>query len=433
MESQPGRSEDECNALLRDHCEGYVQFKPPAYCGDVMGPDAPHAPEPPPAPTEEIELPPDGPPAGGEQPPAEGEQPPAEGKQPPEGTPPPAGEQPPDGSPPPAEDQQPPDTGTPPPPPDTGTPPPPPGSGQPAPPPPGTGTPPKPPAPGKPETKAPADPVGDYKKLLETQRPLAVVIASARYSSKAIPNSRHAIGGAAAFVKFLKDDMLLSGKRIIPLRNGRLKDYIALLGKQGAPAGRLQRALASAPASELIIYYSGRAMPVDDGKDVVLLPRDADPKKPIETGYRLSVLYYNLAVLGVKRLHVYLDTSFAGKFGAQPTKGSPPAAKSVIAYPVIRPLGKLMPAGWVVMTAATGTEPAFADPKRPRSAFTDALVAGLRGLADTTGEGNNDGAVTGGELLPFVSRQVGAAVKRATGGSQKPALFGRKDTTLRVY
>ena len=39
------------------------------------------------------------------------------------------------------------------------------------------------------------------------------------------------------------------------------------------------------------------------------------------------------------------------------------------------------------ITAATGTQPAYTDPKRPLSAFTGVLITGLRGLADTTGGG----------------------------------------------
>ncbi|MDH3578997.1 MAG: hypothetical protein OEM91_00020 [Hyphomicrobiales bacterium] len=399
------------------------------------------------------------PPAEGEQPPAEGEQPPAEGEQPPDtGTPPPdTGTPPPDtgtqpppdtGTPPPDTDtpppdttQPPPDTGQLPPPPDTGTPPPPPppgggtppppppDSGAPPPPPPGTGQPPAPPAPGKVTKRPPAETFAAYRKRIAAQRPLAVVIASARYSSRVIKNSKHAIGGAAAFVKHLKDDMKLPASRILTLRNGRLKDYIALLGTPGARGGRLQSALARAPASEVILYYSGRAAPIDNGKDVVLLPRDANENALARTGYRLSALYRTLHALGVRRLRLYLDTAFSTPSNAQPSPNAP-APKPVQTRPAIGLFGTLTPPGWIVITAGTGDQPAYADPKKPSSAFTEILLTGLRGLADTTGSGNRDGAVTAGELVPFVRNVLRAVVRKATGGSQRPSFFGRRTEIL---
>ena len=132
-------------------------------------------------------------------------------------------------------------------------------------------------------------------------------------------------------------------------------------------------------------------MPVEDGRDAVLLPRDAKFDQPIQTGYRLSELYRRVASLGVRRLRLYLDTAFSTPSNAQPAANAP-APKRVQIAPLPGPFGKFISGNWVVISAGTGTQATYADPKAPRSAFTDALLSGLRGQADILGEGNNNGA-----------------------------------------
>jgi len=271
-----------------------------------------------------------------------------------------------------------------------------------------------------------------YRKRVSAQRPLAIVIANAGYRLKGVPNAPHAAGGEAAFMTYLQQDMKLARSRIVRLRDPRLRDLEALFGSSGKPVGQLQALLANAKPSEVIIYFAGHALPVDGGKDAVLLPADGDPVTPAETGYRLSMLYRIAHGLGVSRLRVYLDAAFNTKPGARPVPNAPPPTP-VVNYPVIGPLGLLTPRHWVTVTAGTGDQPVYAAPKQPLSAFAAALLAGLRGQADLAGPGNRDSAVTARELVAYMRGQVAAVVARATGGTQTPALAGRNNEILAVY
>ena len=64
--------------------------------------------------------------------------------------------------------------------------------------------------------------------------------------------------------------------------------------------------------------------------------------------------------------------------------------------------------------------------------FTDSLVAGLRGIADTTGEGNGDGTVSAEELHGFVADQAAAAAKRGE-KVPMPSFYGPPEEPLRAY
>lgn len=287
---------------------------------------------------------------------------------------------------------------------------------------------PAPPRPGaEPPVEAAAltDTAGQEAPPTARAEPLAVVIANAVYQSADVPGRPDALANAVEVVRFLKQDVGLAPERIVPLANGQLADFEALFGTREAADGGLQLTLAAAGSSELIIYFAGHGIAVDSGRDAVLLPADADPDQAEQTGYRLSTLYANLAAIGVERLRLFIDASFADALDAQPAlEVGPPG--SVVAYPIIGPLGTLTPTEWVVVTAGTGTEPTYEDPGAPRSAFTDALIAGLSGEAD----GDGDGAVTAGELAAFIRARVGSVVKEATGGSQTPALFGSQGEVL---
>jgi len=273
------------------------------------------------------------------------------------------------------------------------------------------------------------DSISGYRKRIASLGPLGIVIANARYKSKVIKNSRHAVSGAKEFVKFLRTDMRLPARSVIQRSNMYRSDFVSLFGQKGGPAGHLKTILAGAPASELIIYYSGRAMPIKNGRDAVLLTRDAEFKQPAKTGYRLSELYRRLASLGVRRLRLYLDTAFSSPSNAQPGPDAP-AVRRVQIAPVFGPFGKLITAKWFVISAGTGTQATYADPKAPRSAFTDALLSGLRGYADTLVAGDKNGAVTAGELDAFLRNELHVAVQKATGGTQRPSLFGSKSEIL---
>jgi hypothetical protein len=73
--------------------------------------------------------------------------------------------------------------------------------------------------------------------------------------------------------------------------------------------------------------------------------------------------------MGVTKLMLYLDTSFL--------KGD--GVVKVQAGPLIGPAGLLTPRGWLALSGTSDSAVFAEDPKRPRTIFTESLVAGLRG------------------------------------------------------
>jgi hypothetical protein len=288
-------------------------------------------------------------------------------------------------------------------------------------PPPSGGTPPK--APPK-STKPSLEDVAKESPIPLKQprsEPVAVVIGTGDYKDSDIAEAPQAIANAAHVVRFLKDDLGLGDDRIITGRNATLSELQDIFGKAGDAKGELRDLVQKDKTPEVIVYYAGRALAVEGGRDVLLLPADANPAKP-ETGVLLSVLYDNLAAMGVKKLRVYLDPSYLKGDGVE----------KVDAGPRVGLFGLLTPGDWVTLSAASDSAALPGDPDKPRSLFTESLVAGLRGIADTTGGGDGDGTVSAGELYGFTRDQAAAAAKRGD-KVPVPSLYGKPTETLRTY
>lgn len=251
--------------------------------------------------------------------------------------------------------------------------------------------------------------------------PLAVVIAIDDYDNAKLKGSPQAIANAAHLVRFLKGDLGLDDTRIITGRNADRSDFEEIFGKPADTKGELHDILEDTKASEVIVYFAGRAQALDGGKDVLLLPSDADPGKP-ETGIRLSALYDALAAMRIPKLRVYLDPSFVP--GEEVVE--------VAAGPRIGLFGLFTPGDWVTLSAASNDAAVPDDKDRPRSRFIESLVAGLRGIADTTGDGDGDGTISAKELHEFTRDQAEAAAKRGE-KVPTPSFYGRPDEALRAY
>ena len=91
-------------------------------------------------------------------------------------------------------------------------------------------------------------------------------------------------------------DLGFDDYHIITGRNAEGSDFKEIFGKPGAIDSELRELIKKTKASEVIVYYAGRADALDDG-EVLLLPSDTVPDKP-ETGVKLSGLYNNLYAMG---------------------------------------------------------------------------------------------------------------------------------------
>ncbi len=154
-----------------------------------------------------------------------------------------------------------------------------------------------------------------------------------------------------------------------------------------------------------VIFIAGHGVNDDQG-NYYFLPADADPER-----LRRSAVRWNEVSDLVKNLPgkvlLLVDTCHSGNvFGD--TKRRAVAADITAAIKTLVDAGT----GQVIMTAATGSTPSLEDPAWGHGAFTAALLEGLKGKADSDG----DGSVTIKELDLYVTRRV----KDLTNGRQKP-------------
>jgi uncharacterized caspase-like protein len=168
----------------------------------------------------------------------------------------------------------------------------------------------------------------------------------------------------------------------------------------------------------VIVYWSGHGQTDLRTKAAFLLPNDADPNYPAQTGLALAELYERLAALKARSVVVFIDACFSGstREGSALLAGARGVVVSV-EHPALR--SETM----AVFSAATGEQVASAWPERQHGVFTYWLLKGLRGEADA----DADGAVTVDEL----DRYVRATVSRSAAAldrEQTPQVVARDKT-----
>ncbi len=196
----------------------------------------------------------------------------------------------------------------------------------------------------------------------------------------------------------------------------RLEEAAALFGKCAVGEGRakLAEALASAQGAQAVLESMGARM--EDLYTHVLLPYDADPARPAETGIPLYEIGRMLAGLRARHMVLVFDASFAA--GA-PKRGfgvfsGPEPKKADDEYVRYVALGE----DWTVIFAGGPGEGAAQTAKG--GALTAALLEGARGAADA----DSSGKVTLEELGAFLQQQVPAA-SAASGAPHKPVVRSR--------
>ncbi len=149
--------------------------------------------------------------------------------------------------------------------------------------------------------------------------------------------------------------------------------------------------------TDVIVYYAGHG--ATDGKTHTsyLLPNDGDPAFPAQSGLALTELYDRLAALRARSVTVFLESAFPD--GARDAGSAPTGSRGVVLSlenPALRA------PSMAVFSATTAQQTAGSAPAQRHGLFTYWLLAGLRGAADTDG----DGAITVGELDAFISSHI---------------------------
>lgn len=162
-----------------------------------------------------------------------------------------------------------------------------------------------------------------------------------------------------------------------------------------------------------VVFLAGHAL-LDHRGDYYFMPHGGHAARPGETGVRWSAFQAVLDNIPSKVL-LLADTCRGGSITGhgEPNHETSRGTRGLRAdiTPALRALISAG-SGAVVMTASTGLEDSYEDPRWKHGAFTKALIEGLSGRADY----DRDRAVYMRELEHYVSRRV----HRLTQGRQHP-------------
>ncbi|HMQ60120.1 MAG TPA: caspase family protein [Flavilitoribacter sp.] len=146
---------------------------------------------------------------------------------------------------------------------------------------------------------------------------------------------------------------------------------------------------------------------LDDNGDLRIQGNDYAPERRISTSvsYKDDILFH-LQSLKCKII-LFVDACHSG--GAR--------ANAADVWDALLQM-KNSPKGFAIMTSSSQSEESYEDVRWQNGAFTEALIAGLKGKADN----NANGIITLNELESYVKREVPNMVKTVKGKPQHPGL-----------
>ncbi len=132
----------------------------------------------------------------------------------------------------------------------------------------------------------------------------AVVIGIADYDS--LPRVTFADRSASSFAELVRRQYGIPQDKITILLNSEATG-VRMLSRIKQWAQRL------GPNDRLIVYYAGHTAPSKDGKNSILVPRDASDGSLDDPTFQLSTLYQTLLASNSQQMVVVLDTCFSGR------------------------------------------------------------------------------------------------------------------------
>ncbi len=251
---------------------------------------------------------------------------------------------------------------------------------------------------------------------LNAEHLFAVVIANADYSAVRLPPAPYALNDADGVLRWL-GAFGVPSERTIFLENASSARLNEVFGSQGHTAGILSQSIDT--DTDVLVYYSGHAVPDLNTHRPYLLPVDADPNYAALSGYALETLLNNVSQLNARSVTVVLETSFAGSSeNAALFHGISPGLVDVI-------IPQSVPDRVTVLAGADRGQVNNADPATRRHVFTNSLLRALQGAADS----NGDRAMSASEVARFVQREVTEHARRG-GAEQTPWVRGLAERTL---
>lgn len=233
-------------------------------------------------------------------------------------------------------------------------------------------------------------------------RRCALLIGTANYSDRKIPDLRSPAADVAALADILKDE-----------QKGRYDDVEVAVN---LPYHQIQESIGKLFDNRdiddtVLLYFSGHGFRNEDG-DLFLGARNTGPNSLEYTGVSAHLVSRLIDKTRSRKVIVVLDCCFSGAFD----RTLSPALKSVSEL-ATQVQGILEGEGRIVFTSSTAVQSAFESEDGPLSVFTGLLTQGLgTGAADV----DNDGYITSTDLYQYLTSQF-----RVGRHQQTPTLSAR--------
>lgn len=245
---------------------------------------------------------------------------------------------------------------------------------------------------------------------LNAKNLFAVVIANADYSAVRLPPAPFALNDADSILRWF-GAFGVPSERTLFLENASSARLNEVFGSRDHAAGILSQSIDA--DTDVLVYYSGHAVPDLNTHRPYLLPVDADPNYAALSGYALETLLNNVSQLNARSVTVVLETSFAGTAeNAALFHGISPGLVDVI-------IPESVSNKVTVFASAGRGQVNNANPTTRRHFFTESLLRALNGAADS----NRDHIVNTDEVAQFIRREVADQARRA-GSVQTPWTLG---------
>jgi len=254
---------------------------------------------------------------------------------------------------------------------------------------------------------------------------VAVVIGNRGYSrhNPDVPDVSFAHRDAGVVGRYLVQAFGIRPGNMIEKIDATAADMNSIFGTRDVPGGRLAD-MVKPGRSDVVVFYSGHGAPLIGENVGCLVPVNCPPGDARINGYRLDVLYRNLALLEARSVTVILDACFSGGSDA----GTLITLASPIAITVENP-AQLIERG-VVFSSSMGDQISSWYPEKGHGLFTYFFLKGLQGAADLDG----DHTILAGEMQGYLSdRTTGVPywARHLHGGrKQEPEMVGDADQIL---
>lgn len=262
----------------------------------------------------------------------------------------------------------------------------------------------------------------DNEHLAEIKSGTVMVlgIGVSKYKSSQIPTLKYADKDSQRIVNYFRNRYKLSDDRAMLLIN------------EEATAAKISRFITKNAMKLLdkndtfILYFGGHGAPDEDstssdndGLKKYLLLHDSEIDSLPLTALSLNNLASLLEKLPCKRIVILLDSCFAGTAGAQTLA----KLKSIrISEKSYKNITELSGKGRVILAASRENQVSHEDDRLQAGVFTYYLLEGLKGKADTKG----DGSINILGLYEYVTREVSIYTQK----KQTPVFRGSLDANI---